>query len=427
MPARRPFAAVPTALLAAVWLVVPFPAVFAQENHEPDKPKEEPAEKPEKPAEKPAVAVESFRCSLPPAPLYITVPAKVGDKDALFVFDTCAAVTALDVSLRRVALREVENSNSQDPKKPTPRLFELPAIAVDSFVVPHATGTFIDTQLLQQFVGEPVAGVLGISDMGDAKVLLDYQQGVLELHRGPWKLADVPEVDFVFEHGAPKFEDTLEGHQASFFIDSGLNGCLGLEAPLFDQLVSEGVIELSPQSGRNAAPDGVSPHKQGWFLKGKLMGRDLTGVSVAVSSGKNMLGLGWLCAFQCELDVTAHKVRFRNLPEARPPLEMSLTLGAIIIFRNGRAAFEGFQPGARGLLERAGVLPTEVIEDFGDLATHKINARTLTEAVAANAGKKVQLKLFNPAEFTRREVTIEIPATPVSSWNFAGREKPEEK
>ncbi|MDQ3566255.1 MAG: hypothetical protein M3436_19985 [Pseudomonadota bacterium] len=354
----------------------------------------------------------------------------MANKQCTFVFDTAAGRIALDPSILQGKLREIGpftlHDGRIDPKNGT--LYELPEIKVQALTVQKAKGFLYKFEGLSAGFGQQLSGILGLSDLGAVKILLDYQNSAVVIHRSAWRLdsADVTEVglrndasrgSFDTEHAS--FETEIEGEPCAFTVDSGDNGCVEVPFTLFDRFVEAGVIKVAERPGRTLSALGITRNKRGWFLKGRLMGRELTGVSVTTSSQLGLLGLGWLCGFQTEIDLTARKLRYRAIEHPRPPISVQRMLGAILLYRDGRQVIESLQPDAVGPAERAGMKAGDIIHQFGSLVDNGITGTKVIEVVAANAGGRIPVKLYRPEGAQWLEVTLEIPEM-ISDWDFAG-------
>ena len=371
---------------------------------------------------------DSAHFPLPRPPQKIIFSAKIGDGEKLLIFDTGVGRMLLDPSLQHLTRREVDGANLFDGngEKREVRQFELPEIRIQSLTIQKPTAILTDVRSLAKYLGRDVMGVIGLSEMADRKVFLDYQNSTLDIHRGDWKLkaADVQETKLTQSISGAVFEASIEDLKCSFLIDSGDNGCLSLQPATFDQLVDAGVIKVAEVAGRAVAAFSVTRHKKGWFLKGRLMGKDLRGVSV--DAGRERVGVGWLCGFQAEIDLAARELRYRVIEDAKPPIVLERMLGMIILFEEGLARVERLQPGGSGPAEQAGIKEGDRIAAFGDLERGQLTGSNIMEMVAAKAGSSIRVKLYRPNDVAPLEVKLELPKI-ISDWDFAGMPKTESK
>ena len=377
-----------------------------------------------------AAESEVVRFPIPRAPRYLTVPGKIAGREYRFVFDTGFSDNALDTSLRELTegeAGEVVAGGVTGPRdNVTMKRFHLPAIQIGSISVPKSVGILFGTRFFGETIGEELGGVVGLSNVAGAKFYLDYQARQLAWHRGDWLLhgPGVSEVEIKVIFGVPRVKLSLDGRTVPFAIDTGSNSCVMLQTEAFDVFVADGIIEVNPVRGRaQGALATRGQSRQGWFLKGELMGKGLRGVSVVEAAGVNILGLGWWGGFTSEIDGAGGKLRYRVVPNAAPPISYQLTLGAILIHEQGRARVFGLIPSGQGAAERAGLQADDVIEEFGPLGRGKVMGDALLDVLAEKTGTAVTVKVYRPSEMRRFEVTLALPAI-VSMWDFAGRAKP---
>ena len=371
---------------------------------------------------------ELGRFPIPRAPGFITIDVKVFEEQVTFLFDTGSTKIGLDSSIPKDKLRATGMSNFRDGRAgaKTGMLYQLPTIMAQGLKVERPEGFLSDFRGISLGIGQKLSGIVGLSDLGSVKVCLDYKDSVLVVHQGEWSLqsADVTEVGLRNDASSGSldsqlviFEAEIEGEGCAFIVDSGDNGCVNLPFNIFERLVQKGVIRPSEQTGRTISALGTTRNQRGWFLKGRLMGRELAGVTVT-SSQLGILGLGWLCGFQTEIDRNESKIRYRAIDHPRPPISVHRMLGAILFYRDGQQVIESLQPGGLGLAERVGVKVGDIIHEFGS-AKGNITGNEVIDIVEANVGGRIPVKLYRSVDKKYVDVALEIPEL-ISDWDFAG-------
>ena len=297
-----------------------------------------------------------------------------------------------------------------------------PTLKLGNLTLEKPEVILFDMQALSRFTGRPLAGMLGMNTVGKAKIFLNFERSVLQVHAGPWRLAapDCQEVELNKESGIPEFDVRIGGHRVTFGIDTGFDGTFTLAAPLFEALVNDGTIELANVNARGATPGGVSSVARGWFLRGRVMGRDLAGLSVESDPAYSNVGMKWLYGFNTEIDFAARKFRYQVRCHIQPPISVQMMIACILIYDDKGALVERLRPGG-GAAENAGLKPGDVIEEFGSLKAGEMNQATIGEMVAASADKEVAIRFLRKSDGSHVNTKLKLPPV-ISEWNFAGRD-----
>lgn len=366
-----------------------------------------------------------FRQPIPRVPALWVAPVSVGEKQALVVLDTGAGLTVLDSSLRdALGAKLGERPVTMADGEGTRPSYEGPSLRMGALHSERSPVILSDLGMISEFVGRPLAGVVGM-DFMRGKVFLNFDQSVFEIHSGAWRLPKRGSHESALKDDSdvPKFDRPIAGKQVTFILDTGADGTITLAAPVFDALVADGVIEVSKVRGRAVTGQGFDRRaNSGWFVNKNvnLMGKDLAGVSVKSSPANSILGLKWLCAFNVEIDMAARKFRFQLRRAAKPPLNVQLMAGAIFFYNERGARIESLRPDGAGAAEEAGLKAGDVIEQFGAIRAPDINAVSLGEAVADAAAKEVAVRYRRKVDGVLVETKLKV-APMISEWDFAGR------
>lgn len=340
------------------------------------------------------------------------------------VLDTGAAFTVIDSSLMDYIGPEVGERNIRMPGAPVRimKYYQGPSLKIGSVFDEHPEVMVSDLKTFVRLIGKPCVGLLGINVMKRGKILLNYDDRIFKIHVGPWSLnkSDFHEIELNQDSDVPEFHEMVHGHSINFLVDTGSNSCITLEASIFDLLVDAGIIELSKIKGRPASVAGMSSGRQGWFLKGELMGKNLAGVAVNSVPGISMVGLEWLYAFNTEIDFADHKLRYHLRGNSKQPCNTQLMTGAILLFGEGGALVERLRPGG-GATENAGLKPGDVIQEFGPLKGTEMNETTIAETVADEADKEITIRYLRKADGKQISAKLKLPPI-ISDWNFSGRD-----
>jgi hypothetical protein len=333
------------------------------------------------------------------------------------IIDSGAAFSFLDVSLRKLILEEAGNAHL--------KLYRSLPLQVQSIITPNPQIALVDFRALRRMLGGKLDGLLGVPQLKSGKLLLNYDEGFLEVHTGGWKIdqKEYGEIAFDNSEANPTFVANIEGRPCELLFDTGDDGSISLETSDFAFLVKSGVIELSNVHGRIQDVSGLNKHQQGWFLKGELMGKSLRGISVmsvADASGAGTMGLEWIYGFNTEIDFASHRFRFQNRLKANSPLAFDLMIGAALSYDDNGAQVEALRPGG-GAAEAAGLRPGDVVEHFGSLKKAELGRVPIGEVVTANAGKPIPIQFVRKSDGQKVDAMLNLPP-PILAWDFAGRD-----
>jgi hypothetical protein len=356
--------------------------------------------------------------SLPVCPDLILTDVKIGSRQCLLIVDTGAGVSVLDPSLKNLAPNRVLEPGPFGSDIP---LYECAVIAAQALQAPRPWVRFIDMADGSRIVGKHIDGYLGVPELSVGKFFLDMEKRSLEIHTGEWRLKgeDVKEMTLDRTQSRPQYFADVGGDVCDLFIDTGSDGTIELESSDFELLAKRGIIEISPNSTEAHTAQGVKRQKTGWFLSGELMGKPLRGITV-VSGDVSGIGMQFLCAFNLEIDLNAHVLRYQKLADAKRPLWIFQMIGATLTYGRDGAHIEDvdYRASAAG---HAGISAGDTILKFGPCARSEINRYSVSEIVTANAGKTIAVEYARKTDGSHVVTTLNLPP-PISLWNFAGRD-----
>jgi len=365
-----------------------------------------------------------FQQRLPRVPAYVIAEATVAGKPSVVLLDTHAGSSALDDSRTDAVRFELRKKNilASDGTMYPMMTYAGHPIKLGGITIDRPTVVISDLSAFSIYTGRPLDGVIGMRVMEAGKIFLNYDEGIFQIHVGPWKLnkPDCTVVDLSEAGEAPEFNTEILGQRVSFCVDTGHNGCIELESKVFEALVQQGCIEPAKVDARGISIGGMNRATQGWFLKGELMGKNLAGVRVDSNPTLSILGLEWLYGFNTEIDFGDRKLRYQLRRDAKLPGSVHVMLGAILKYDSSGAQIERLRASG-GAAADAGLKPGDVIEKFGGLNAKGMNAASMGEAVADAAGKEIAVRFLRKADGEHVDTKLKLPPN-ISEWDFSGRD-----
>jgi hypothetical protein len=368
-----------------------------------------------------------LRQKLPDFPVMIRTEVSIGGQKCVMVVDSGTASTTLDTSLKNLLTEESRSARVRDENAGRmAELYRSLPLQAQSIRASEPLVWIADFSGLRKLFGGRLDGLLGVAQLKSGKMLLNRDEGFLEIHSGGWKIdgKGYDEIAFDTRGADPTFLADIERRACEIRLDTGFNRSITLEASDFDFLVKSGVIEPSKTKARDQIISGEKRSKVGWFLKGELMGKSLKGIEVSSAPdefGVGSIGLEWLYGFNIEIDFESHRFRYRIRPEAKSPLVIELMTGARLSYVNNGAQVHSLRPDGGGAAEAAGLKPGDVIERFGSLNETELNCITVAETVTTNAGKTIPIRFARQSDGANVDGTLSLPP-PILVWDFAGRD-----
>lgn len=335
-----------------------------------------------------------FTTRLPQTGGYVMTDAVIAGKPLRFMVDSGASVIGVDPGATKVEL-DLEpmsvalGDDTATLRKGRVKNWSLGGISrvTDEVVV-------VDLGMANRYFGLKVGGIIGWRALGFKHVTLDYDKGLLMAsdEATPGGYAHAMPVKWRPE--TPHVEAAFGPHTVSMLIDTGLSGAFNLPADIYDDLVKSGlIVEKQKQHGRTGSLVQVRAARSGFFTGGEFMHRSLAGHGVTrIEGGKGHVGQNWMVFFNCRFTTGYASGKLEYTPRQDPvlPLNVDLTLGAVLIYDNGQVLVEKLRPDAAGPMQKAGLKAGDRILSLGDLQEAGINDDSLRTWLPAQAGKQVR-------------------------------------
>lgn len=363
-----------------------------------------------------------------PLPRVATVPmsvVKIEEAHVQGLLDTAAGYGVMDKSFQARVTPQKRRSWIMMPNgiEKSFDLFVGPSFELQGLQVREPSVVVSDLQGLRRMWGENIQVVVGIRELGRGVISLNYDTNEFAVRSGGWVLEaeKSEEVALTRDVDVPMFAAEIEGQNADMIIDSGTDDAIAIPHRVYKALSEGGVIVEGKVNVRGFGASGMTSNRRGWFTKGRLMGRDLAGMSVREIYGeRGFVGLEWLCAFNLEIDMSKRLMRYQQRKNAESPASVQMMLGATLLFDESGATVERLRPG-RGAAEEAGLEAGDILESLGGLDSTSINDVKVRELVTQNAGKSVPFRARKKSNGQKIDGQMKFPRK-IAAWDFAGRE-----
>ncbi len=333
----------------------------------------------------------------------LVIPVKLGGKDRLFVVDTGATNTIVDRSLLIEKPREVVTVGTAVGVTKV-GLFDPPDASIGGLPLRIDTVYGMDMNPLQEVIGLPVEGALGMDFLGQHVVHINFDRGELLLLKSAPK--DAGQLfPITWERGkTPEIEAWVSGEKKiRFGIDTGDAGLdsgsldVGQTRSLFrrSEFREVGSTLQETASGTSSSP----------LFQGKRLVLGEFQVERPVFSGANrvaVLGLGFWSRFEVTLDFPARKLYLKKGQSYGRPDQWN-TSGLHLVRRNGSILVHSVDPESPGA--RAGVRSGDVLLALDDLLT---GDKSLDQLRAAMCGEGRRVCLVERGDRAFR-LTVSLP------------------
>lgn len=332
---------------------------------------------------------------LAPYPLPILVPTKFGGRDYLFLLDTGSSRNLCDPALRPYLGPLVARVPASTPSGMIKLSFYAPPpISLGRGRVSETPIGIQDFSGLRLATGFNIRGLLGSSAFTGAAIWLDFDHQSLKLAknvspRGMRSLDLILGPDGV----SPYIAVNIEGIPVQFCIDLGFNGTVGLSHQTCAKFAAKGIFkEFSDRDEESFTMAGRTKNRSGIFLKGELLGRRLSDVSISNKGDFNMLGMEFLVNYNVIIDLEKGKFFYKSR-RAERAVNVYGMLGAIIFCENGCGVVYQVRPGV-GPAAEAGLRQGDRVTKLGKLSRGQFNAATLYELGRHSAGRTLEVELL---------------------------------
>lgn len=373
-----------------------------------------------------AISQDSLLLEAPMAkqPLLLPLMVNVNSKEVLFFLDTgsgvsmitkdCALSSAVKETSQRYNLTGTNGQSSQSTG------YEVEKFAIGRRIILNHPLAEMPQSALGVLTGVDCSGVIGIRSIKQSIIELDHDAAKLRV----WD--DLPETGKSFYDEPINYTDIpllsleIEGIKGEWAIDTGKDDCVSVSKAVFEKLFASGAIIEKPGGGKAVGVDGVKPTRQGWFLKGELLGKKLRGMEVSETAGIPTLGLNFWFAFHLFIDLIDHKLRYKLRDHPIVPISIQHMLGAVLIYDQTGAVVYKLKPGG-GAVQSAGLAEGDKILEIGGLTRPALSLFNLTELCMASGDKALKVKVIRSKDGTTFETVLQLGDI-VSSWDFAGAE-----
>ena len=340
---------------------------------------------------------------------YICAKVKIFDEEVLFIIDTGASTTALDIRFQNLLGKPlVAGKLVRTPIGATSMSFYtspvMRIVTGDSDIelaVPVVAA--FDLSSIRSATDQPVAGVIGMDFLKQYVLRLSFDDGYAALVRAPCDTpAEIQRIAFD-KSGTPsvrlrvsddKFHDIL--------LDTGSNLGLELEHALFRKLTKKGRIVVDGGLLVVAA-GGFANSQPGTLDQVELGNIRMRNVDVSTSQ-MNIAGLKFLERFEAEFDFPNRKAYFRQGKRLHNPPRTNLSRFACKIVDDNLVVV-----GCRGMAQDAGVRVGDILVKFNG---HPAREITISAFRSLQCLPDTELNLRFEREDASFDVSLKLKQSP---------------
>jgi hypothetical protein len=334
---------------------------------------------------------------------FLLIPVKLGGKDRLFVVDTGASSTVVDISLLIEKPREVVTVGTAVGVAKV-GLFDPPDASIGGLPLRIDTVYGMDMNALREVSGLPVEGILGMDFLGQHVIHVNFDRGELLLLKSvpqdpgqkfpiTWKRGDMPEIE----------ASVVGEKKIRFAIDTG---AVGLDSGALEARQTRSLFGRSEfRKVGSALEETASGTSSSPLYQGKRLVLGDFQVERPVFSGAHrlaLLGLGFWSRFEVTVDFPARKLYLKKGQSYERPDRWN-TSGLHIIRRNGSVVVHSVDGGSPGAI--AGVRSGDKLLALDDLLT---DDKSLYELGAALCGDGRRVCLVERGDRAFRRV-VNLP------------------
>lgn len=299
----------------------------------------------------------------------LTVPVKVFGKKRAFTVDTGCTWMLFDKSLRPLLGPPIKTTNTWTPTgKVSTELFEPPTAYLGTLDLhSHLPAACHDLSTLNQFCLEPVAGILGMSALGQYVVRMNFDTGKLFFLKSAPKDSGTA-LPLASWRGTPLVQIEIEGHgPEEFLIDTGLiaEDAGTLKHDLATVLEEKEIAKVSEATSVAAFDLSGDSEQKRLRLKGLRVGtHQMVDVPMSKSTreGPSILGLGFWSRFVVTFDFPHRLLYLKKSKHFDRPFKSSL--GGILFMRKGaEVTVQKVRPD--GPADKSGIMPGDVLLEIG--------------------------------------------------------------
>lgn len=357
----------------------------------------------------------------------ITIDVMIADERKTFVLDVQSKLDSIDPSLTfgyyRGETHKLDNFLGRPATVAKSKTWVVGGMELERKWVA------LETLVGMKRNGRECFGRLTPAAFKQGRVILDFDQAKViysntasttdDFHKCKLKAGDYP-IEAVIELD---FFDT----NTPFEVITWSNFCLKIPDGIFDKLVKDGhIVPQVLSSHAGATMDGVNQLRKGWFLSGVFMGRPLRGCVVFADNAtkRPSVGVGWLRAFQCEVNVSQSIFAYKPREAPTAPVDSHAMIGMTVTHQDSGVLVWVVEPG--GPAAKAGIKDDAQVFTLGGVDADKLTVPVVAKIAADFAERDLECKFQNPGTPEPVSTTIKVRSLK-SYWNFSGLETPPEK
>lgn len=359
------------------------------------------------------------------APFHIVVPLKAADSSLTFILDTGSAFNFLDPSLTaHLLLIQSGAEISVVGKTRSADAYVSPAFSLGTWQLPKVSGLEIDCAPFRELEGFNVRGILGRKAISGAALKLDYDRQKVQfitLFEKPQSAAPYmpgssrTDISYVAMSCAnalqtPAIRTSLGEQSIDWVIDTGFTFTMCLRHELFEKFLAEGLIGHLKEKQTIPSETAAGPmnSREGRFLKGELLGVDLTDIPVQETPAGNNLGLLFLMNFNLIMDFGGNRLYFQRR-DAEPPINHYIMLGCVFSFSDGRCQVKKLSTGG-GAAETAGLRVGDRILRVGSMSGADLTVYSVYDFCETHAQQTFEVEYAREGMDGSKTTQLRLPA-----------------
>ncbi len=334
----------------------------------------------------------------------VLLPVESDGNSHRYLLDTGMSLSAvpLNVAAKWKPVRNIRNYTAAGVSEVP--VYERPnAESVMGLMLRRKTELIaMDFQDISEAIGQPIEGILGMSDLKRFVVQIDFDQGKLRFLRFVGDEAG-EKLRLSFHRGSPVLDWASGETQLTIGIDTGANGELSLASEHFDALVKRGEIRnVVQQQGVTVTPAGTVKSSRGTLREFQFGGVRHQNVDV-IQTQLNTVGVGLLSRYLVTFDFPKEAMYLKPGKRIKSPTPRD-SLGMTILLRDNKVIVQSVR--YRGPAEAASIQQGDVLTQING---ENVAERSLFEIrrLFCQEGKTLKLRLERDNK--SRDLTITLP------------------
>lgn len=323
----------------------------------------------------------------------ILLPVQVAGQRHLFMLDTGACRSGIDVTLREAVGRHRGSQLLQTPAGQTlVETYDWPTVTLDGQPLKtERPVALVNLTELRHASGAPVRGIVGMDVLSKSVIQIEFDRGVLqfldELPEDRDELGDRVPIEFNID-GAPSLVGRLADEtRERFLIDTGAHGN-SLRSAIFDRLLDQKLIRLG-SSFRSMTVGGEVQGNRGRIQKlviGPFEHENLRASRVNLSS----VGLRYLSRFDVTFDFPNRAIYLQkgnDFAQAEP----NATSGMALNWIDGKVVVKSVRDD--GPAAAAGMKSNDILIAINGKAADDYDHFSLRQLLIYEPGRKVSMRI----------------------------------